>query len=110
MSSSKNPDTIKTNLTEFQKQQIEIGKKRVFQKTHWLFQNYNTPIYDLMASPLKISIIYCSGIIIFAILLRYFRILKFVIRLDKMKLQVLILFLIFIFIYLHQYKFHSLHP
>ena len=97
----------KNTLTDYQKDLIEKGKNRLFQKTHWLFQNYNTPIYDLMASPLKISSLYCSLIILSALLLRYFKLLKFIIRLDKLKLQIIILAIIFVFIYLHQYKLNQ---
>lgn len=97
----------KNTLTDYQKEQIEKGKKRPFQKTHWIFQNYNTLVYDIMASPFKIATLYCSFIILLALLLRYFKLLKFIIRLDKLKLQIIILAIIFVFIYLHQYKLNQ---
>ena len=60
-----------------------------------------------MANPLKLATLYCSLIIFLAIILRYFKILRFIIRLDKLRIQLVILLLVFIFLYLHQLKLNK---
>jgi hypothetical protein len=100
-------DKNKKEFTEFQKTQIKEGINRTFQKTPWLLQNYQTPIYDLLANPLKMSIAYILILILIAFLLRQLNLLKFVIRLDKLKLQILILIVIMFFISIHQLKINK---
>lgn len=100
-------DKNKKEFTEFQKIQINEGLNRTFPKTPWLLQNYETPIYDLLANPLKMSIAYVVIIIIIAFILRQINLLKFVIRLDKLKLQILILIVLMFFIAIHQLKINK---
>jgi hypothetical protein len=100
-------DKNKKDFTEFQKTQINEGLNRTFPKTPWLLQNYETPIYDLLANPLKMSIAYIVIIIIIAFILRQINLLKFVIRLDKLKLQILILIVLMFFIAIHQLKINK---
>mgnify|MGYP006079513563 CR=1 FL=1 len=61
---------------------IKEGKKRIFQKTLYPFQDYGTSIYDLLANPLKYTIANLIIVIILFIVLRYVRLLKFIIRVD----------------------------
>jgi len=100
-------DKNKKEFTEFQKTQINEGLNRTFPKTPWLLQNYQTPIYDLLANPLKMSIAYVVIIIIIAFILRQINLLKFVIRLDKLNLQILILIVLMFFIAIHQLKINK---
>ena len=97
----------KKDYTEFQQKLINEGVNRTFPKSPWLLQNYQTPIYDLLANPLKMSIAYVLIIIVIAFLLRQINLLKFIIRLDKIKLQIIILIVIMLFLSVHQLKINK---
>lgn len=97
----------KKDYTEFQQKLINEGVNRTFPKTPWLLQNYQTPIYDLLANPFLMSISYILIIIVIAFLLRKIKLLKFVIRLDKLNLQIIVLIVIMFLLSVHQLKINK---
>jgi len=81
---------------------INEGKKRFFQKTLYPFQDYGTSIYDLLADPVKKTIGSLIIIMILLLFLRYFKILKFLIRFDHLSIYTLIFGLYTYHIFINQ--------
>ena len=92
---------IQTQYPHIQKL-INEGKKRIFQKTLFPFQDYGTSIYDLLADPVKKTLSYLIIIIIILLVLRYFKILKFLMRLDHPAIYIIILTLYTYHIFINQ--------
>lgn len=81
---------------------IKEGKKRIFQKTLYPFQDYGTSIYDLLANPVKKTLSYLIIILIILLVLKNFRILKFFVRLDHLAVYMVILIIYAYHIFINQ--------
>jgi len=81
---------------------IKEGKKRIFQKTFYPFQDYGTSIYDLLANPVKKTLSYLIIILIILLVLKNFRILKFFVRLDHLSVYMVILIIYAYHIFINQ--------
>jgi len=81
---------------------INEGKKRIFQKTLFPFQDYGTSIYDLLADPVKKTISYMIILILILLVLRHFKILKFLMRLDHPAIYMILLILYAYHVFINQ--------
>ena len=87
--------------------ELNKNKKNIFTKTFFLFQNYNTPVTNLIADPIKKSLIYIILIILIAIVFKYFNILKYFLKIHTLKYYGFILLIIGIFISVNQYNLNN---
>ena len=81
---------------------INEGKKRIFQKTLSPFQDYGTSVYDLLADPVKKTISYLIILILILLVLRHFKILKFLMRLDHPAIYMILLILYAYHVFINQ--------
>ena len=91
-------------MSEFNslEQKINEYKSNTFQKTFILFQNYDTPIVNLIANPIKKSIAYVIIIIILGLVLKKLNMLKFILKIHDIKYYSIILLFIGICIGINQ--------
>ena len=81
---------------------INEGKKRIFQKTLFPFQDYGTSVYDLLANPVKKTIGNLIILILILLVLRHFKILKFLMRLDHPAIYMILLILYAYHVFINQ--------
>lgn len=81
---------------------INEGKKRIFQKTFYPFQDYGTSIYDLLADPVKKTLGHLIIFILILLVLRYIKILKFLMRLDHPEIYIVLLILYAYHVFINQ--------
>lgn len=86
---------------------INKNKKNIFPLANFLFINYNTPITDLLAHPFKKTIIYIIIVIIVGLFLKYLNILKYILKIHKIRYYSIILLFIGISIYINQYNINK---
>lgn len=83
---------------------IDNNINRIFNKTYFLLQTYSTPIHNLLANPFKKTISYIVLIIILVLILKYFNLLRYLIRLDYLYIYYILLPCIGFLIFINQYK------
>lgn len=83
---------------------IDNNINRTFNRTNFLLQTYSTPIHNLLANPFKKTIAYIVLIIILALILKYFNILRYLIRLDYIYIYYILLPCVGFLIFINQYK------
>lgn len=81
---------------------LDKAKKKYFKTRFGIETNYSTSGLDLMASPLKQSLIYSAFIIACVILFRYLGLLKFIIRLDHIYIYAVLLIFFLFYFYIKQ--------
>lgn len=86
---------------------IKINKTNIFQKTFILFQNYDTPIVNLIANPVKKSIAYIIIIIILGLILKQLNLLKFILKIHDIQYYSLILLFIGVCIGINQHTLNK---
>jgi len=92
----------KNYLTQTQQYLINKGIKRIFHKTLGPFQDYGTPVYDILAHPLKKALAYVLILILLAFILRKLKLLKFIIRINYIYIYIIGLIIVMFVLYINQ--------
>jgi len=86
---------------------IKQNKNNIFQKNIPLFHTYDTLVTDLLANPIKKSIIYVIIIILLGLIFKHFEILKFVLKIHTIEYYGIILLFIGCFVAINQYTLNK---